>query len=202
MTPNQGVSLAVKTKKSGHKANTSGIDHSREAIDQGQTTEMKDNPSGRKRRHKVSERLVRAKDYFYVPVIPKSLVHETSHENHDAPRIGHQGVSKTMNQIKRSCFWKGMNKDRRDYVKTCLICRQTKVLGILWFGLLEPEIPATRVFETIQSGFMEPFPASIQGRQNKCLLVIVDELSRWVNVILKRVAAATKVEKGLEDLIF
>jgi hypothetical protein len=173
-TPNQGVLLAVRTQKSGHKANNSGIDHSRETIDQGQTTLMKGKPSGRKRKRKVSERLVRAKDYFYVPVTPKSLVHEIIHENHDTPRVGHQGVKKTMDLIKRSCFWKGVNKHIRDYVKTCLICQQTKVLGTLPYGLLEPAIPATRVFETILWDFMGPFPASGHGRQNKCLLVIVN----------------------------
>jgi hypothetical protein len=109
-TPNQGVLLAVRTQKSGHKANNSGIDHSRETIDQGQTTGMKGKPSKRKRQRKVSERLVRAKDCFYVAVTPKSLVHEIIHENHDTPRVGHQGAKKTMDLIKRSCFWKGVNK--------------------------------------------------------------------------------------------
>jgi hypothetical protein len=109
-TPNQGVSLAVRTRKSGHKANNSGIDHSRDAIDQGQTTGLKGKPSGRKTRRKVSERLVRAKERFYVPVIPKSLVHEIIHVYHDTPRVGHQGVNKTMDLIKRSCFGNGIRR--------------------------------------------------------------------------------------------
>jgi hypothetical protein len=177
-TPNQGVLLAVRTQNSGHKANNSGIDHSRETIDQGQTTGMKGKPSGRKRKRKVSERLVRAKDYFYVPVTPKSWVHEIIHENHDTPRVGHQGVKKLMDLIKRSCFWKGIKMDIREYVITCLNCQRTKVLKTLPYVLLEPAIPARRVFETILCSFMEPFPASGQGCQNKYLLVIVDEFSR------------------------
>jgi hypothetical protein len=63
-TLNQGVSLAVKTRKSEHKASNSGIDHSRETIDQEQRIGRKNKPSGRKIRRKVSERLVRAKDCF------------------------------------------------------------------------------------------------------------------------------------------
>jgi hypothetical protein len=114
-------------------------------------------------------------------------------------RVGHQGVKKTMDLIKRSYFWKGMNKDIRDYVKTCLICQQTKVLRTLPYGLLEPAIPATRVFETILCDFMGPFPESGQGCQNKYLLVIVDELSRWVEVIPMRDATATKLEEALES---
>jgi len=49
---------------------------------------------------------------------------------------------------------------------------------------------------------MGPFPASGQGRQNKYLLVVVDELSKWIELFPMREASAKLLTDALEDGIF
>jgi len=103
-----------------------------------------------------------------------------------------------------------MNKDIRDYVKTCLTCQQVKSIRRKPFGMLEPCQPASKVFETILCDFMGPFPASGKGRQNKYLLVVVDEddnhgtwdkhLQKFTFALRVNVNETTKVSPALLNL--
>jgi len=59
-----------------------------------------------------------------VPVIPKSLVRNVMHMFHDTPESAHLGIKKTMERIKQRCFWEGMNKYIREYIRSCEVCQQ------------------------------------------------------------------------------
>jgi len=142
----------------------------------------------------------RTKEYF-VPVIPASLTKEILFMFHDVPTAGHLGVTKTLNKIKERCFWKGMNKDIRDYIKSCQVCQETKALYHLPYGLMHSIHPPSKVFDVLNCDFMGPFPTS-SGGHHKYLFVVVDELSKWVELFPMSSATAKKVVEVLEDQIF
>ena len=39
---------------------------------------------------------------------------------------GHQGVNRTINQIKLYTNWTGLDKDVKEYIKNCQICQEQK----------------------------------------------------------------------------
>jgi len=135
-----------------------------------------------------------------VPVIPKSLVRSVLHDFHDTPECAHLGVNKTLDKIKKRCFWDGMNKDIRDYIRSCEICQKTNPSNTLPYGLLQPIDPPTHVFETVCVDFMGPFVRSTKGNQH--LLVVVDQLSKWIEIIPFRSATAKMFVEVMEDNIF
>ena len=55
-------------------------------------------------------------------VVPKVLQQEILRENHDVLAIGHVGLKKTMDHIKRAFWWCGMWSTRGEYVQTCPVC--------------------------------------------------------------------------------
>jgi len=136
-----------------------------------------------------------------VPVIPKSLVPDILKIFHDVPEAAHLGMKKTKDKIKTRCFWVNMNKDISDYVHKCHICQVTKPSNKLSQGLLQSAGPPTAIFETIDIDFMGPFPISTR-RRNQYLLVIIDELSKWIELIPMKSAKAINVVEAVEDNIF
>ena len=58
---------------------------------------------------------------FLILVIPKSWKFTVLVESHD--KLGHQGNSHTYCLIKHQYYWKGMDKDVREYIANCVLCR-------------------------------------------------------------------------------
>lgn len=46
---------------------------------------------------------------------------------HDSLVSGHQGVTRTLNSIKKFYSWYGMSKDIKEYIKKCALCERTKI---------------------------------------------------------------------------
>ncbi|OXA37697.1 Transposon Tf2-8 polyprotein [Folsomia candida] len=136
-----------------------------------------------------------------VPVVPKSLIGEVMTVFHDSAEAGHMGVKKTQNSIKRRFFWNGMNKDIHEYVKSCKKCQQYKTDRMKPRGLLGNVPIANAVFETIFIDFIGPYPRSFRRRNTYCL-VVIDQLSNWVELFPMTKASGEKVAMCLEDQIF
>ena len=47
-------------------------------------------------------------------------------EAHDSPLARHFGMDKTLELVLRRWTWRGVQKDVRDYVRTCLVCQRSK----------------------------------------------------------------------------
>lgn len=95
-----------------------------------------------------------------------------------------------------------MNKDINDYVKSCDICQKCKYENQKPVGLLGTVEPAKHIFEKLYADFIGPLPTSCGGRNNKYLLVVVDELSRWVELKAMPTQTAKRARDFLEDDIF
>jgi len=108
-----------------------------------------------------------------------------------AHRVGHEGVYKTYNRLKRDFYWTNMILDVKYIVSTCHRCQifrpqrtnnQTEDIPT------KPGLPFTKVGLDI----VGPLPRSIKG--NLYIIVLVDYLTKWVEA-----EATSKVES--EDVI-
>ena len=51
--------------------------------------------------------LVKVKDEQQRPVVPKEMRQKILQENHDAPTVGHVGIQRTVDLVKRTYWWRG-----------------------------------------------------------------------------------------------
>jgi len=134
-----------------------------------------------------------------VPVIPSSLKDEILSYFHASPEFGHFGRRKTIESIKRRFFWNFMNKEIAEFVKVCPVCQKTKNENFKRKGLMGFTPVAEKIFETIYIDFVGPLVPSKYGK-NRYILVLVEQLSGWVEVIPMRTATSQRVIDFLEDL--
>ncbi|GJR23702.1 reverse transcriptase domain-containing protein [Tanacetum coccineum] len=96
---------------------------------------------------------------------------------HSGPTGGHYGANYTAKKVFDSGFyWPTIYKDAHDFVTRCDICqRQGKISQR--DEMPQNSIQVCEIFNMWGIDFMGPFPSS---RGNKCILVAVDYLSKWV----------------------
>jgi len=104
--------------------------------------------------------------------------------------------------MRRRVYWPGLFTDVKEYVRSCKNCQEVKYSNQKPAGLLGVIEPPKEVSETLYIDFMGPFPASGGGRRNKHLLVVQDDLSKWVEMFPMREAKSKKVAEVLEDQLF
>jgi hypothetical protein len=104
------------------------------------------------------------------------------HDAHDSKTAGHLGTSKTLALIANRYFWNNMNKDVKDYVRSCSSCQRNKSYLSKPIGFLSPlEIPPHR-WHTVTMDFAGPFVASGEGKWDS-VLIVVEKISRRTHFI-------------------
>jgi len=99
---------------------------------------------------------------------------------HDSAVGGHSGMEVTKKKLVSVLYWKGLNKDVRNYVRACVICQRNKPDLAAPAGLLQPlPIPNT-IWEDISMDFIEGLPKS---RGKDVILVVVDRLSKYAHFL-------------------
>lgn len=93
-----------------------------------------------------------------------------------------------------------MNKDIKNYVKSCEICKMAKTPTYNTMPTMGNKKEATKVFELLMTDFMGEFPRSNLG--NKYLLVITDYVSKYVILKATPNQTAEYLTKYLEREIF
>ena len=111
---------------------------------------------------------------FLALVILKSWTYTVLVEVHD--KLGHQRNTCTYCLIKHQYYWKGMNKDIRNYIANCALCcrEKTKVQA---YPLQMTEIP-DRLIDKIAINLVTEHEISTSG--NKNILTIIDHLTGWL----------------------
>ena len=100
---------------------------------------------------------------------------------HDDVTAGHRGAAKTIELISRNYYWKGMHRDIKEYVATCIKCQQNKNNNQSPLGLLHPiETPLER-WHTITMDLITSLPATKLGHD--AIFVVVDKMSKMVHYI-------------------
>lgn len=110
-------------------------------------------------------------------VVPKGARWQLCRLNHDA--IGHLGVEKTLERIKKTYWFPKMAKFVKKYVGACIECAYSKKnQANKPEGLLHP-IPKYEIpFHTLHIDHLGPFVKSRKG--NSYLFVVVDAFTKFV----------------------
>ncbi|GJS22497.1 reverse transcriptase domain-containing protein [Tanacetum coccineum] len=96
---------------------------------------------------------------------------------HSGPTGGHHSASIIRRKVNESgFFWPSIFKDAKDYVMKCDVCQRTGNISSR-NEMPQNNIHVCEVFDIWGLDFMGPFPDS---RANKCILVAVDYVSKWV----------------------
>ncbi|ODM89266.1 Transposon Ty3-I Gag-Pol polyprotein [Orchesella cincta] len=135
-------------------------------------------------------------DFEFVPVVPESLKYMSYF--HDTPESGHFGISKTQDAIKRRFYWHNMNRDIASYVRSCDVCQRYKSDNMKRKGFLGDVPVAKSVQETLFIDFIGPY--TVSKRRNRFCLVVVDQLSSWVELKPMSTATSSKVVDFLEEI--
>lgn len=116
-------------------------------------------------------------------VVPNDLALQTSilRECHDTPLSGHLGKDKTIEQVKRRFYWKGMDEVILKYVTSCDACQRNKSSQQATMGPLMPlEIP-TRPWQWVSMDLITNLPRSKSG--NDAIVVWVCKLTKMVHYV-------------------
>jgi hypothetical protein len=100
---------------------------------------------------------------------------------HDPPHVGHPGVSKTYELLRRNYFWPRMFYDVNNYVTHCPSCQKSKPHNPADPGYLEPlQIPEER-WKTISMDFITGLP--LTKRKNNSIATFVDKLTKRIRLV-------------------
>ena len=98
-------------------------------------------------------------------------------EAHDSPMAGHFGMDRTMELLQRHWSWKGMQRDVREYVKSCTSCQRIKHSTSKPAGVLHP-IVAKYPWHIVTLDFVSGLPPATNSQLSQ-VLVIVDKFSKY-----------------------
>ncbi|CAG9138002.1 unnamed protein product [Plutella xylostella] len=131
-------------------------------------------------------------------VVPKGARWQLCQKNHDA--IGHFGVEKTLERIKRAYWFPKMSRFIKKYVAACMECAYSKKTSTSKEGHLhtieKKEIP----FHTVHIDHLGPFVRSKRG--NSYLLVLVDSFTKFTFVKPVRNTKTINVMRVLDDIFY
>ena len=107
--------------------------------------------------------------------VPESVRTRLIREVHDQPSSGHQGVTRTLEALRRGYDWPGAKRDIKQYIRNCHTCCRSKAPRDKLNGLLQPlAIPEQR-WKDIAIDFITGLPLS-EGYN--AILTVVDRLTK------------------------
>ncbi|PNY02508.1 retrotransposon-related protein [Trifolium pratense] len=102
-------------------------------------------------------------------------------EFHNTPTGGHSGYLRTYIRLAENLYWIGMQKQVRDFVRSCDICQRQKYAATTPGGLLQPLPIPNAIWEDLSLDFITGLPKS---KGYTAVLVFVDRLSKYSHFIL------------------
>ena len=116
---------------------------------------------------------------------------------HDSQIAGHLGVSKTYKNIYQRFYWPGMQKTIKFWIKSCEVCASQHSPKNRKLGELFPlNVPMT-AGHTISMDILGPL--SITERNNRYVLVIIDHLTKWIELVAISNCNATTISQSFID---
>lgn len=110
------------------------------------------------------------------PYIPISLRHTIFERYHS---LAHPGIRATTKYLASKYFWPSMNKQIREWTRTCVDCQRAKIVRHN-SAPIQSIPPASSKFSEIHLDLVGPLPINKNCRY---LLTIIDRFSRWTEVI-------------------
>ena len=140
---------------------------------------------------------VRHGDRKLLYVIPKSMRKSMVVRFHDC--MGHFGVDRVVAKICEHYWFAGIRRYVKQHIRMCFECLLHKTAGGKKPGLLHPIPPGLRPFDVIHIDHLGPFVRSSHGNQE--LLVVIDNLTKFVKLYPSRTTSTKSVIKALEEFI-
>lgn len=110
---------------------------------------------------------------------------------------GHSGMQPTFRRISSVFYWKGLEKDVRNFVRECVICQRFKPELVASPGLLQPLPIPEQVWSELSMDFISGLPCSY-GKT--VIFVVVDRLSKAAHFMsLKHPYSAVEVARVFMD---
>lgn len=131
-------------------------------------------------------------------VVPKGARWQICRINHD--EIGHLGLEKTLERIKKSYWFPKLTRFIKKYVSACLDCAYAKKKTSNNEGLLYPIEKVEKPFHTLHIDHLGPFVRSKRG--NAYLLVLVDAFTKFVFIKPVRNTNTQNVIRVLDDIVY
>ena len=132
----------------------------------------------------------------YQVVIPQKHRHDILSIAHESPMAGHLGIKKTYQKVLNHFYWPGMQKDVKDFCRTCHTCQ---VIGKPNqkppAAPLKPIPVSTEPFSHVIIDCVGPLPKTKEG--NQYLLTIMCSSTRFPEAIPLRNIKAPKIAKAL-----
>lgn len=128
--------------------------------------------------------------------VPKGARWQLCRLNHD--EIGHLGVEKTLERVKKTYWFPRMTKFVKKYVSACIECAYSKKSNHNSEGLLNPITKVEIPFHTLHIDHLGPFVKSKRG--NSYLLVVVDAFTKFVFIRPVRNTKSMTAVNALENI--
>lgn len=135
--------------------------------------------------------------FVWKMVVPTSLRTQVIQDSHNPPTAAHGGMNKTLKRIQLRYFWPSMNKDTKNFVRTCEVCQTTKYPNITLRHEMGKMKDPVKPWEMISVDLIGPLPRSNKG--NIFLLVITDIFTKFVLVKPLRKSTAPLVNQFVEE---
>ena len=131
-------------------------------------------------------------------VLPERFRAEAIRLNHNVPSAGHQGRDRTMGRMKEQFYWYGLGLDVRIHISGCATCNQHK--KSLTGRAPMTEFHAGGPMERVHLDFLGPLPKTTRG--NQCVLMVVDQFTKWVECIPLADQTAETTARAVVDHVF
>ena len=128
-------------------------------------------------------------DGYFKPLLPRSMVADAIKAIHENPLFAHMGVKRTCTRLTDTVVAPGARKIAKTIIGSCLGCLKRKTIKPK-HGFLKSQ-PPTRVHQQISMDFCGPYKTSENGYQY--VLVIIDQFTKWVELIPCKSATAAVV---------
>ncbi|GKV13501.1 hypothetical protein SLEP1_g24501 [Rubroshorea leprosula] len=102
------------------------------------------------------------------------------HLVHDSALGGHSGIQASTKRLAFLFYWKGLEKDVRQYIRQCDVCQRYKPKNTPTPGLLQPLPIPEAIWTQVSMDFITGLPKSY-GKD--AIFVVVDRLTKYAHFI-------------------
>jgi hypothetical protein len=110
----------------------------------------------------------------------KEIRDKILHDHHNSPNVGHPGIHRMLELIKRTYWWPTIKTDVTAYVKGCLECQKNNIICQPGHVSLSPLPIPKQPWQEISIDMIGPLPKS---DNYDSILVIVDRFSKMIHLI-------------------
>lgn len=145
-------------------------------------------------------REIGSEEHSWKVVVPYGSRGKIINQCHDSPTSSHGGIKKTIFKIRSNYYWPKMNKEIKEYVRSCELCQTCKPTTVTMRNEMgQPKNPE-QPWKMLSVDLVGPLPRSKNG--NSYILVILDVFSKFVLVKPLKKATAKTVIQFIEEQVF